>query len=147
MSDIRVVLRRLYEAVHGFLDVHGYPALPGPETPRLNAALREAFEALGTGAPDRPGRRALPGGGRAGGAPPPARRGTVMRIGADGTVTVPDPEVVTTLDDDDVHTVMQALLLSLMYARKHDDRKGQVYLEKALEKFRAIRDSKVEDEP
>ena len=46
MSDLRVVLRRLYEAVHGFLDVHGYPALPGPETPRLNAALREAFEAL-----------------------------------------------------------------------------------------------------
>ena len=43
---LRVVLRGLYEAVHAFLDVHGYPAAGAPETPRLNGALAAAFDAL-----------------------------------------------------------------------------------------------------
>jgi hypothetical protein len=43
---LHAALRELYEATHAFLDVHGYPRVPGSETARLNAALADAFRAL-----------------------------------------------------------------------------------------------------
>lgn len=65
-----------------------------------------------------------------------------MKIGTDGSVTTPDPDVLVSLDDDDVETVIDAIHAALMLSTDAD---YTAALKRTLAKFQRIWDSRAED--
>jgi hypothetical protein len=73
-----------------------------------------------------------------------------LRFGTDGTVVRPDPEVVVALDDEDIATVIHALVVARAALRGEPDRRTAREWEgrmiTALEKFTLIRKSQEDDD-
>ena len=64
-----------------------------------------------------------------------------MDFRSDGSITRPDPDVVATLDDDDVETVIDAIRAALMLSTDAD---YTAALKRTLAKFQRLWDTRAE---